>query len=296
MKKNNDIIHEVTPLSKKDCFYIVERTKSKFTFPLHTHTEFELNYIENGAGVRRIVGDSIEEIGNYDLVLVAGRSLEHVWEQHNCKSTSIREITIQFSPDLFSVQFGEKRQFESIREMLHNAQNGLVFPMSSILSVYSHLNTLVSDEEQGFYTVLKFLTILHELSLCKETRTLSSNSFAKAEVRPDSRRIQRVQTYIDDNYCKEIKVTDLANLLNMSVTAFSRFFKLRTGQSVVDYIIDVRIGNASRLLVNTTHTISEICFECGFNNLSNFNRIFKKKRGQSPKEFRNLYKRKRLLV
>lgn len=100
--KNNIgyIIREITPLSDKDCFYIADRRKTEFTYPLHHHSECELNYIENAAGVRRIVGDSVEIIGNYDLTLITGEELEHVWEQHHCNSNNIREITIQFSQDL----------------------------------------------------------------------------------------------------------------------------------------------------------------------------------------------------
>ena len=93
-----EVLSEITPLSDKDFLYIVERNKSEFTYPLHHHKEYELNFIENGAGARRIVGDNIEEIGNYDLVFIGSEDLEHVWEQWNCTSKSIREITIQFSP------------------------------------------------------------------------------------------------------------------------------------------------------------------------------------------------------
>lgn len=99
---NSQIIREITPLSDKDCFYIAERYKTEFTYPIHNHPEFELNFIEQAAGVRRIVGDSSEVIGDYDLVLITGKDLEHVWEQNDCHSRQIREITIQFSSDLFS--------------------------------------------------------------------------------------------------------------------------------------------------------------------------------------------------
>ena len=91
---SNQIIREITPLSDKDCFYIAERYKTEFTYPIHNHSEFELNFTEKAAGVRRIVGDSSEVIGDYDLVLITGKDLEHVWEQNDCHSKEIREITI----------------------------------------------------------------------------------------------------------------------------------------------------------------------------------------------------------
>lgn len=291
----NQIIREITPLSDKDCFYVAERHKTGFTYPIHNHKEYELNFIEHAAGVRRIVGDSSEIIGNYDLVLITGKELEHVWEQHDCHSAQIREITIQFSPTLLSSGLINKNQFDPIRRMFEKAQNGICFPMSAILKVYSTLDKLAT-EQQGFYAVIKFLTILYELSLyTDEARTLSSSSFAKIEAHCDSRRVQKVQTFISNHYKEEIRLEQMADMIGMTPTSFSRFFKLRTGKTLSDYIIDIRIGFAARMLVDSTMSIAEICYECGFNNLSNFNRIFKKKKDCPPKEFREHYRKKKII-
>lgn len=111
----SEVLTEITQLSELDCFHIVERHKTEFTYPLHRHREFELNFVEHGAGVRRIVGDSMETIGDYDLALIAAENLEHVWEDGNCKSPDIREITIQFSPDFLGDGILAKNQFDSIR-------------------------------------------------------------------------------------------------------------------------------------------------------------------------------------
>lgn len=289
------IIREITPLSDKDCFYIAERHKTEFTYPIHSHKEFELNFTEKAAGVRRIVGDSMEVIGDYDLVLIASEQLEHVWEQHECTSKDIREITVQFSPDLFFKSFLNKNQFHSMAKMFERAKNGLAFPMSAILKVYPMLDTLAS-EKQGFYATINFLTILYELSLFEDARTLSTSSFAKIEMQSDSRRVQKVQNYINSHYKEDIRLGHLADMVGMTPVSFSRFFKLRTGKNLSDYIIDIRIGFAARLLVDSTMSIAEICYECGFNNLSNFNRIFKKKKNCSPKEFKENYRKKKLLV
>lgn len=292
----NHIIREITPLSDKDCFYIADRYKTEFTYPVHKHVEFELNFTAKAAGVRRIVGDSVEVIGDYDLVLITGHELEHAWEQHVCHSKEIREITIQFSSDLFLRSFLNKNQFDSIRIMLERGQKGLCFPMAAILRVYPMLDTLAS-EEQGFYTVIKFLTILYELSLFdKETRALSSSSFAKIDVHAESRRVQKVQEYINEHYQDEIRLAQLADLVGMAPASFSRFFKLRTGKNLFEYILDIRIGFASRLLVDSTMSIAEVGYSCGFNNLSNFNRIFKKKKECAPKQFRENYRKRKKLI
>ena len=132
MENSNYIMREITPLSERDCFYIADRRKTEFTYPIHCHAEYELNFTEHASGVRRVVGDSSEVIGDYDLVLITGKELEHVWEQHECTSKDIREITIQFSSDLFFKDFINKNQFGSIRQMLEKAQCGISFPMQAI--------------------------------------------------------------------------------------------------------------------------------------------------------------------
>jgi AraC-like DNA-binding protein len=292
----SSILREITPLSPKDCLYIADRVKSEFTYPIHSHEEYELNFIERAAGVKRIVGDSIETIGDYDLVLITGKDLEHAWLQNNCKLTNVREITIQFSPDLFFHNFLHKNQFNSIKDMLEKAQNGISYPLKAIMKVY-HLLDTIAHGEQGFYTVMKFLTILHELSGFTEVaKSLSSTSFAQVTVDNNSRRIKKVQQYIFDNYKKDIRLNQMADITGMSPVAFSRFFKLRTGRSLTDYIIDIRLGHATRLLIESRMTVAEICYDCGFNNISNFNRLFKKSKKYAPSEFRDNYLKKKVLV
>lgn len=287
------VIKEITPLSEKDFFYIADRVKREFTYPIHSHSDYELNFTENAAGVKRIVGDSVEVIGDYDLVLVSSKELEHVLEQHECKSPKIREITIQFSPNIFEQNFTNKQQFDSIRKMLVKGQKGIAFPMSAIMKVYPLLDSL-SMEQDSFYAVMKFFTILYELSKCKEAKTLSSSPFARIDTHSESRRVQNIQQYINENYKQDIRLPVLAQMAGMSAVAFSRFFKARTGTSLSDYIIDVRLGHASQMLVQSGTPVADICLECGFNNLSNFNRIFKKKKGCSPQEYRKQFKKKDL--
>lgn len=289
------VIHEITPLMGKDFLYIADRRKKEFTYPIHNHEVFELNFVEHASGVRRIVGDSSEVIDNYDLVLITSPDLEHVWEQNACKSEDIREVTIQFDMDFSDEGFMGRNPFNSMRKMLNEARKGLCFPLSAIMKVYSLIDTL-STVKDGFYAVQQFLTILYELSKSEGARTLATSSYAKVDVESDSRRVLKVKNYINKNYMEEIRLNTLADLAGMSSSAFSRFFKLHTGKNLSDYIIEIRLGFASRALVDTLRSISEISFDCGFNNLSNFNRIFKKKKGCSPSEFRENYRKTRVVI
>jgi AraC-like DNA-binding protein len=289
------VIHEITPLMGKDVLYIAERRKKEFTYPIHNHKVFELNFVEHAPGVRRIVGDSNEVIGEYDLVLITSPDLEHVWEQGTCTSEDIHEITIHFEFDFSEDSLFSRNPFSSVRKMMQEARKGLSFPMDAILRVYQQLVSLCSVKD-GFYAFQQFLTILYELSKCDGAHTLASSSFAKIEVSSDSRRVQKVKSYIEQNYKKEIRLTTLADIAGMSPSAFSRFFKLHTGRNLSEYIIDQRLGYASRMLVDSTNSVAEISYDCGFNNLSNFNRIFKKRKGCSPSEFRENYHKTRIIV
>ena len=289
------VLREITSITDNDCFYIVERHKSEFTWPIHCHDVFELNFIERGRGVRRVVGDSIEEIGDFELTLITGGGLEHVWEQGICRESDIREITIQFSPGLLDAKLLARNQFASIRKMFERARMGLTFSMSAIMRVYCLLDTLASKEER-MEQFLDMLKILFELSQDAGARTLASHSFAKSNIERESRRVNKVKEYISQHYTEEIKLDDLAALVAMAPTAFSRFFKQHTGRGPVDYIIDVRLGAAARMLVDTTTSVSEICYSCGFNNLSNFNRTFKARRGYTPRDFRALFTKNRIYI
>lgn len=292
---DRSIIHEISPLMGKDVLYIADRHKKEFTYPIHNHQVYELNFVEHAAGVRRIVGDSNEIIGDFDLVLITSPDLEHVWEQNDCTSDDIREITIQFDIDFSANSIFDRNPFNSMKKMMVEAQKGLCFPLDAIMKVYRELDTLSSIRD-GFYAFTQFLTILYELSRSEGARALSSTSFAKIAVPSDSRRVQKVKGYIDSHYREEIRLSTVADIAGMSDSSFSRFFKLHTGRNLSDYIIDLRLGHACRLLVDSSDSIAEIGYHCGFNNLSNFNRIFRKRKGCSPSEFRENYHKTRVII
>lgn len=290
--KEKTILHEITPLQDQDTLYIADRCKAAFSYPIHNHMAYELNFVEHAAGVRRIVGDHTEVIGDFDLVLITSPELEHVWEQNTCRSENIREITIQFNWDM-SDGFLSQRPFESIRTMMERAKKGLAFPVEAIMQIYTSLTNL-SKIQDSFQAALSFLTILHQLSLIEGAHTLATNSYAKVDIHDDSERILKVKNFIHDHYMDEVRLDEMASIAGMSRSAFSRFFKLHTGQTLRDYLIDIRLGNAARLLVDTNESISNISFFCGFNNLSNFNRIFKDRKNVSPSEFREQVKKVRI--
>ena len=289
------VLHEITPLMDKDVLYIADRHEKEFTYPIHNHEVFELNFVEHAPGVRRIVGDSSEVIGEYDLVLITSLELEHVWMQNSCVSQDIHEITVQFKFDMSSDSIFNKNPFQRIYRMLNQARKGLAFPMDAIMKVYNDILAL-SNIKDGFEAFISFLKILDTLSRCEGSYTLATSSYAKVNIEEDSHRILKVKNYINSHYMDELKLKTLAQLACMSETAFSRFFKLHTGRTVSDYIIDIRLGYASGILVDTNKSIADICYLGGYNNLSNFNRVFKRKKGCAPTKFREYYHKTKIII
>lgn len=290
------VLHEITPLGEHDFMYVADRHKTGFDYPIHNHEIMELNFVENGAGARRVVGDSSEVIGDYDLALITSSNLEHGWEQHECRSGDIHEVTVQFY-----ISFEDEHSpfhtnpYRSIFQMMARAKRGLAFPMPAIMTVYHRLVKLASIADK-FLMAQELFSILYELSKFDDARELASSTFAKVEVNSDSRRVQKVKDYINAHINDELRLEQLAALVGMTPTAFSRYFKLRTGKNLSEYIVDIRLGQAARRLIDTTDSISEICWSCGFNTLSNFNRLFRSRKGCNPTEFREKFFKTKVIV
>lgn len=276
-----DIQKEITPIAIDDLFIVLNHPNAKFDYPIHFHSDYEINLVMNTYGTR-IVGDSVDSFDSTDLVML-GPNLPHAWKGEIVEGNHV--ITIQFSDKLLNFPILEKRLFSSIKQLLLNSQRGISFYKETQEKMKEKIIQLTCM--QGFYTVLEFFSILYELSVSRQ-KTLVSNLYdTKDTIRTSkSRRIAKVCEYLEQNFVDPIRLGDAAHLVNMSESAFSHFFKKKTNYTFIDYITNLRIAKACQLLSDTTYTVAEICFTCGFNNLSNFIRIFKKKKGSTPNEYR----------
>ncbi|AKQ46620.1 transcriptional regulator [Rufibacter radiotolerans] len=287
------IYREITPLTQNDCFTMFSRVKQEFNFPLHYHDDFELNFIYNAAGAKRVVGDHVEVIDDLELVLI-GSNLPHGWFTHQCQSKEIVEITIQFHRDLLDEKFLRRNQLSFIRTLLEQAGKGISFSREVKEAFRPRLAKLT--QKGDFDSVLELISILHDLSISRNMRTLSNATFTSDQFNYYSRRIEKAFEYMHASYDKPVSLADVAKVVNMPEVSFSRFIKKRTGKTFIESLNEIRLGHASRLLIDTTETVSEVSFKCGFNNLSYFNRIFKRKNGCTPKEFRQNYSGSRIFI
>jgi AraC-like DNA-binding protein len=328
----NTSIKEITPLTQNDCFAIFSRTRKSFNLPLHFHEEFELTLIINAPGAKRIVGDHEGIIGDIELVLV-GPNLSHVWLNHECQSELITELTVQWHKDLFEEKFLKKNLLGSVRTMLEQASRGLLFSSAVAQEIAEKLFTLnqnmreiqPADQQEkiggnknvrgtgqvrsepnetssphkihGFNAIVELMSILHLLSTAEDTCILSKEELNNNQIlHHNSRRIDKVLEYMNLNFQQNITLKDLAKIVSMTEVSFSRFIKKRTGNTFVDTLNEIRIGHASRMLIAQNESIAEIAVQCGFNNISNFNRVFKSKKHCTPKEFRENFSGTRVFI
>jgi AraC-like DNA-binding protein len=291
--KFSKLHREITPMNAGDCLLVFDRERDDFSFPLHFHPEYELNFIANAAGAIRIVGDHRATISNLELVLV-GPNLPHHWDQGECNNKQFHELTIQFHRDLFHESMLNRNVMAPIKKILNLAQMGVAFSEQTITSVYPRIRNL--SEKHGFDAVLELMTLLFDLANVRDTQVLSSTGISPVSDFHNSEKIKQVYDHIEQNFGQRISLKDMAESLNMTKITFSRFMKRRTGKSFVEFLNAYRISIATRLLIETTKHISEIAYDCGFNNLANFNKIFKKNKGLSPSEYRENLSGKRRVI
>ncbi len=281
------IYHEITPLLKQDVFVILDSYNNGFDYPIHNHPEFELNLVLDCSG-ERIVGNSTESYTDHDLVLL-GPYLFHKWDGDGTRSDgnrASRVITVQFRMESFNSMFFQKNQFINIRRLLNDVSRGIQFYGSTFETAKEMVKELTIDK--GFQSIVNFLDLLQFLSCSKEINFLASEGFNRQSNPSMGKRIQIANRYILKNFQNHhIKIGDVAGLVNMSISNFSHFFKRYTNKSFQQFLIDVRLGNACKLLLDTDQNIKQISYQSGFNNMANFNRLFKKYRGCTPFEFRH---------
>lgn len=280
------VVREVTPLTSADCFFISSRVIKEFDQPLHYHDEYELTLILNAKGAKRVVGNNIEVIDDIELVFI-GPNLSHAWFTNQSTSGAINEISIKFHKDLFDETFLKRNQLCLLKSMFNNAQRGVRFSRETIVNTVERIINL--KQKTSFEAVLELLSILHTLSNSSNIKLLSDPGFLNEIFSYKCRRVERVFNFLCNNYQKNITLNEVASLANMPAASFSRFFKKMTGKTFVESLNEIRLGHASRLLAESDLNIVNIAYKCGFNNISNFNRTFKRKKLCIPKEFRETY-------
>lgn len=281
------ILKEITPLGKNDLFIANYWPDNQMDFPLHFHEDYELCLTLNVRG-KRILGNLAEPFTERDLVITNPDILHCYKRDEAYANVRCEVVVVQFPKELPAWGVFDTDQMRHIRTMLYQPSPGLKFSEQTVDRVCDRLLRLPRTE--GFEGVLLFLEILDELARADRTEVeligVQSNDPATAH----SRRINKIVQFVEKNYTRKISLEDIGELVGMSPSSVSRFFKKRTRHNFWDYLNGFRIDRAAQMMVETERTISEISYACGFNNISNFNRVFRERIGTTPSDYRRTFK------
>lgn len=259
--------------------------------PFHFHGSCELVWVEKSFG-KRIVGDHIGNFKDNDLVLM-GPDLPHIWRNDevfhkNSKSLRVKATVIYFPP-AFLLNLVDDQEIKRIAaELIRKATRGLIFRGKCNDKVCSLLANI--DKASGFNKIIRFLQAIDILATSKDYEYLASLSFKNMYAEKDADRLSKVYQFLMLNFSRDINLTEVADMCNMTPNSFCRFFKSRSQKSFTQFLNELRIGHACRLLQEEKHSVSDACYESGYNNPANFNKFFKSIIGQTPTEYRKKFK------
>jgi len=255
----------------------------------HYHQEFELSFITEGSG-SRIVGDSVEEFHPGDLIFIGPR-IPHVWfsaspvlNQHSGRT--LESVYLLFNQDILPEGLTSLPEFKEVNHALRLSERGIritgdtLNQVSRIMLQLPYLNTM--KRLMFFYEIMDIIGRSESFSY------LASSDYIRTRFTPTSQRVQTIHEFLMLNYQEEINLDKIASIVHMAPASACRFFKASTGLTIFEYLNKIKIDYACKLLLNTELNIVDISYDCGFNNLSHFNKQFRKFLGKTPSEFRKL--------
>lgn len=257
---------------------------------LHYHPELELQYVIKGEGIR-LVGDNVSHFTAGEVVLL-GENLPHGWRAKEQELTdgsdyAVEAIVIQFSPNCLGKEFFQLPESYLIPRIFESAKKGLLIHGESAEQIRQLMIELSTAGR--FERILYLLKILQIISEKEEVTTIASaHAFYKVNDH-ESLRLNNVIAYALTNFKKDINLDEIAVIANLSVNSFCRYFKSMTNKTFLDFLTEIRISHACRMIIEDRYAIGVICYECGFNNVSNFYRHFKRFTGLTPYEYKRKY-------
>ena len=256
-----------------------------FTYPWHFHSEFEIVYVLKSSG-KRFVADNVETFGEGDITLL-GSNLPHFWKSDAPGETEnasrVNAIVVQFHKDFFRDEINSYPEFHRINELLKRSSRGIHFSKTSGEKIVKMLKRLL--KLNGIERMLYFIKLLDTMARTENYRILASKAYQLEEQKELNNRLDKIMHFINTNYQRKITQEEVASKIGMTTAAFCRYFKEKTGKGFIFFVNEMRIGYACKLLIENHLSISQICFECGFNNISNFNRMFKRQTSYTPGEY-----------
>ena len=273
--------------------FLVKKLQEPFFDPnWHFHPHYQLFTVIKGTGTR-FIGDDIRHFEEGDTVFL-GPNMPHLWrsDRNYFEKESLLKtegIVVYFKEDFLGNDFFEKPEMFDIKSFLKNSERGLDLKGTLGAEMVSDLNELLGLT--GFEGISKLLNILHKLSVTNDYQYISSTNYTNTHKISETERMRIVHEYVLKHFKENINLSTVASLSNMTEAAFCRYFKSRTNKTFSEFVKEIRIGNACKILQDENKSISQTCYESGYNTVSNFNNQFKSLKGVSPLQYQKLYRR-----
>jgi|TARA_B100000780_G_scaffold271840_1_gene233183 AraC-like DNA-binding protein len=246
----------------------------------HYHPEIELVYVNNGKGKRQ-VGLHLSNFQDGDLVMI-GSNVPHTgFTEHFDKDR--KEVVIQFKSNFLGDSIDKVLEFKNINKLFELSKRGLVFSGETKKKI--GITMLGLQYETPIQKILTLIKMLNDLSISKDVTILNAENFDSENIQ-ENERIKKVFNYIRRSYKEEVSLNEVSELVFMTPPSFCRYFKSKTNKTFTTFLNEYRINNALKLLAQSELDIKNICFQCGYNNFSHFNRLFKKQIQMTPSEYR----------
>ncbi len=285
----NPILEKVT-ITDNQSFAIKEEILPYIKIGWHFHPEYELVLFTESTG-KRFIGDHTDRLAPNDMLLL-GPYIPHYMRNdeeyyHRNSDLRIRAIVIHFSEDFCGKGFFDIVEMANVKKMLLKSSLGIQISGETQVKLAPMMEQLLTSSSYERLRIL--LDILHEIALSPDLTTLSSMGYTKFSPHEDTTRIDKVFEFILQNYTQDISLEQTADNINMSVSAFCKFYKKRTGKTFTQTLNEIRVGHACKLFIDKGLSVAEVCYQSGFNNLSYFHRIFKKITHFAPLEYRKRF-------
>lgn len=273
-------------------FMVKELIEPHFDPNWHFHPHYQLFLVEEGTGTR-FIGDSIKHFGPGDLVFL-GPNLPHLWRSDQAyfdrqSGLTTKGTVVYFAEDFLGTEFLGKQEMTPLRHLLNHARQGLEWTGYTRNRTETALKNL-ARQPIGFERVISLLTLLNDLSHATDYRYLTSPGYTNTVKPNETDRMQLVHDYVLGHFPDDLSLDTIADLAGMTPPAFCRYFKTRANKTFSEFVSEVRIGHACKLLIGGKLNITQISFESGFRTLSNFNRQFKEITGQTPSSYVKTYR------
>ena len=267
---------------------VLSREEAFFQAPFHSHPELELVYVKESFG-KRIIGNSVSNFEAGDMVFL-GSDIPHVWLNdeiyyHNINKLKAQAIVVYFNKDIFGPAFYELKEAKKINSLFEKAKKGLSITGKSNKLIAQKLEQLVLKKD--FEVIIGLFEILSVLSEAADIEFINAESYSPTNDSFKKDRLSEVYQYVKENYKKEISLDEVAQIASLTPTSFCRMFKSKTKKNFIEYLNEIRISYACKHLIESDMSVSEIAYECGYKTVSNFNKLFKKNTGNTPKEYKN---------